>query len=211
MMECPKCKFEQPLSDICIDCGIIFSKYKIAEERKRTTKSNTRYFRRSAMPEESNQNDVTFYIVGALFIGILFLRIIYFLKFPPAMDHYFRLFALLVMSWLGFRIVPKMATLFNRLEGTSNKKYGLDGFELYKKKTIFIFFTLGAVLISFLTWSLLTGSIECFSGRNRTCHEIYNSIADPGEFWVTVLINYFFSLLIITSGYMGLQLRRNQQ
>ncbi len=209
-MECPKCKFEQPPSDVCIDCGIIFSKHKIAEERKRTAKSNTRYFRRSAIPEESNQNDVTFYIVGAFFIGILVLRVIYFLKFPPAMDHYFRLFALLVMGWLGIRIVPKMATLFNRLDRLSEKKYGLDGFELHYKKTIFIFFTLGAVFISFLTWSLLTGSIECFSARGRTCHEIYNSIADPGEFWVTVLLNFVVCLFTITSGYMGLLLRRNQ-
>jgi len=210
-MKCPKCKFEQPPSDVCVDCGVIFSKFKETEERKKADKRNTRYFRPAAIPETSNQFDATLYIVGTLFIGILFIRIIYFLEFPSALDHYFRFFALMVMGWLGFRIVPKFSNLLIRFDRKSEKRNGLDGFEIYQKKTIFIFFGLGALLVSFLTWSLLTGSIECFSGKGRKCHEIYNSIADPGEFWVTVFINYFLSLLIVSVGHMGVLIRRDRQ
>ena len=118
---------------------------------------------------------------------------------------------LLAMCWLGSQIVPRAASLLGRFEEKSDKKWGLEGFNLYDKKAIFIFMVLGSFMIFHLAGSVLIGSVECFAGRNRTCHAIYDSVADTGEFWVTVLIVYFISLLTITVGYMGLQLRRNMK
>jgi hypothetical protein len=66
-------------------------------------------------------------------------------------------------------------------------------------------------MLLYLAGSVLNGSVECFPGRNPTCRVIYGSVADLGEFWVTVLILYFVNLLTVTVGYKGLQLRRNMQ
>jgi hypothetical protein len=65
-------------------------------------------------------------------------------------------------------------------------------------------------MLLYLAGLALNGSMDCFSGRNRTFDVIYDSVAGSGEFWVTVL-TIFFSLLTVTVGYMGLQLRRNIQ
>ncbi|MBL4665085.1 MAG: hypothetical protein JKY23_03920, partial [Nitrospinaceae bacterium] len=54
-------------------------------------------------------------------------------------------------------------------------------------------------------------SIDCFAGKNRTCHKIYDSSADPGEFWVTVLVYYFVALIPTIVALMGVQLRRDRQ
>jgi hypothetical protein len=70
---------------------------------------------------------------------------------------------------------------------------------------------LGSVLLLFVAYFILTGSAECFSGRNQTCHEIYDSVADTGEFWGTILITHFVSLIPLTAGFMGLQIRRDRQ
>ena len=59
---------------------------------------------------------------------------------------------------------------------------GVDGFNVYDKKAIFIFLAFSLAFLSYLVWALLSGSIEFFAGKNRTCNEIYDSIADPGEF-----------------------------
>ncbi len=210
MMECPKCKFEQPSSDVCIDCGVIFAKYKIAQERKKTEIKDTRTYRPSAQPIRGSDNGITFYVVGVLFILILFLRSIYFLEFPPFLDPFFRVLMLLVMGWLGYRIAPKMARVFNKVEGGSQVKRGLDGFDLHDKKAIGLFFAMGSVMVCLLGWSLLSGSVECFSGRNRTCHEVYDSVADVGEFWITILLYYFITLFTISVGYWGVQMRRDR-
>ncbi len=66
-------------------------------------------------------------------------------------------------------------------------------------------------MICLLVWALLTGSVDCFSGRNRTCHEIYDSVADTGEYWVTIFCYWFITMFPLTVGYMGLQLRRERQ
>jgi hypothetical protein len=40
-MKCPACRFEQASSDTCIHCGVIFSKYKKAQERRKESENNT--------------------------------------------------------------------------------------------------------------------------------------------------------------------------
>ncbi len=147
----------------------------------------------------------------ALFLLVLFSRSMLFLQFPAFLDPYFRVLMLLAMCWLGVQIVPRASTMLERFEEESDKKWGLDGFNLYDKKAIFIFMALGSFMIFHLAESVLSGSVECVAPRNSTCHAIYDSVADTGEFWVTVLIVYFISLFTITVGYMGLQLRRNME
>jgi hypothetical protein len=38
-----------------------------------------------------------------------------------------------------------------------------------------------------------------------------DSIADTGEFWATILIIYFLSLIPLSVGYMGWQIRRERE
>ncbi len=208
-MKCPKCKFEQPASDFCTNCGVIFSKYKEAQENRQ--EEETRPFRSSSTPKKDSNGNAMFFAMGAIFILVLFARSIFFLQFPPFLDPIFRLLMLLAMCWLGYQIVPRAATVLGRFEAESQTKWGLDGFNVYDKKAIFILMALGSITCLYLAGSVLNGSVECFAGRNRTCHVIYDSVADTGEFWVTVLIMYFISMLTLTVGYMGLQLRRNMQ
>ena len=194
-MKCPKCNFEQTDSESCIECGIVFSKYKSVQERKREADAKRRQSREHSFSKEPV--DLKPYIAGSILIILLLARSLFFLQFPAFLDPYFRFLMLVMMFWLGFKIVPRFAGLMTRLDKGKDNNQGLDGFNIYDKKAIFLFFSLGSVLISFLVWSILSGSIECFSGRNRTCHEIYDSVADPGEFWVTALINYFLSIYSI--------------
>ena len=35
-------------------------------------------------------------------------------------------------------------------------------------------------LFSYLAWAMLSGSIDCIAVSNQTCHQVYDSIADPG-------------------------------
>ncbi|MBC8283550.1 MAG: hypothetical protein H8E32_07025 [Nitrospinae bacterium] len=209
-MKCPNCRFEQPTSDACAHCGIIFSKYKKAQERKKEVSKDIRPSS-TPSPQYNSDDDLKLIVIGALFLSILFTRSIYFMEFPVFLDPYFRLLMMGVLCWLTFGIVPRTAALFTRLEEEGETKRGLEGFNIYDKKAIFIFMTLAAVMFALIAWALLTGSVECFSGRNRTCHEIYNSVADPGEFWVTILVMYLVSLFPITVGIMGIQERRNRQ
>ena len=127
------------------------------------------------------------------------------------LDPYFRLSMLGAMGWLSFGVVPRATALFVRLEGETDKRWGLDGFNVYDKKAIFLFSAFGLGFLSYLAWAILSGSIDCFAGKNRTCHEIYNSIADPGEFWVTVLVYYFVSIIPTIVPFMGVQLRRDRE
>lgn len=110
-----------------------------------------------------------------------------------------------------FQTVDVACHMLGRFEVKSETKWGLDGFNVYDKKAIFLLMALSSITLLYPTGSVLNGSVECFAGRDRTCHVTYDSIADTGEFWVTVLIMYFISLLTFTVGYMGLLLRRNMQ
>lgn len=204
-MKCPQCKFEQPESDACTHCGIIFSKYNEAQAR---SKEEDKPRRRPSPKNDNGSNDLIFYPMGVLFLLVVFARCIYFMEFPQFLDPYFRGLMVLAMIWLGFGIVPRAATLLSRFEESSDKKYGLDGFNIYDKKAIFLLTGLGSLMLLYLAWSILSGSIECFAGRNRTCHEIYDSLADTGEFWITALVVYGTSLLPVTVGYMGILIRR---
>jgi len=207
-MQCPKCKFEQPASDTCTHCGIIFSRYKVVKEREKETPKDIR----PSPPSQDNiGNELLFYSMCVIFIAVLFARAIFFIEFPVFLDPYFRLLMLGAMVWLGFGIVPRAGALFARLEQKTDTRWGLDGFNVYDKKAIFLFSTFGLALLSYLAWSVLSGNIDCFAGRNRTCHEIYNSIADPGEFWVTALVYYFVALIPTIVAFMGVQLRRNMK
>ena len=58
---------------------------------------------------------------------------------------------------------------------------------------------------------MLSGSIDCLAASNRICHQVYDSIADPGEFWVTALIHYIVALIPAIVAFMGVQLRRDKQ
>ena len=208
MMQCPKCKFEQPASDTCTNCGIIFSRYKEAEERK---KEIVKEFRPSPPAQNDIGNDILLYSMCVIFLSVVFARIIFFIEFPVFLDPYFRLLMLGAMGWLGFRIVPRAAAMFARLDRETDTRWGLDGFNVYDKKAIFLFSAFGLVFLGFLAWSMLSGSIKCFAGKNQTCHEIYDSIADPGEFWVTALVYYLVALIPTIVAFMGVQLRRNMQ
>jgi hypothetical protein len=207
-MQCPKCKFEQTASDTCTNCGIIFSRYKEAKERKKEVAKD---IRPSPPLQNNSSNDLLFYSMCVIFLSVLFARAIFFIEFPVFLDPYFRLLILGAMGWLGFGVVPRAAALFVRLDRKTDTRWGLDGFNVYDKKAIFLFSAFGLALLSYLAWSVLSGNIDCFAGRNRTCHEIYNSIADPGEFWVTALVYYFVSIVPTVVAFMGVQLRRNMK
>tara|TARA_B110000495_G_C22369301_1_gene240424 strand:- start:137 stop:325 length:189 start_codon:yes stop_codon:yes gene_type:complete len=43
------------------------------------------------------------------------------------------------MGWLSFGVVPRATALFVRLERETDKRWGLDGFNVYDKKAIFLF------------------------------------------------------------------------
>ena len=88
---------------------------------------------------------------------------------------------------------------------------GLDGFNVYDKKAIFIFSAFGLAFLSYLAWALLSCSVEYFAGKNHTCHEIHDLIGDTGEFWVTVLVYYFVALIPIIVAFMGVQLQRDMK
>ncbi len=208
MMQCPKCKFEQAASETCTNCGIIFSRYKEAQERN---KEIAKDIRPSPPVQKNIGNDILFYSMCVIFVAVVFARIIFFIEFPVFLDPYFRLLMLGAMVWLGFGIVPRGGALFARLDQKTDTRWGLDGFNVYDKKAIFIFSAFGLVLFGYLARALLSGSIDCFAGRNQTCHEIYDSIADPGEFWVTALVYYFVALIPTIVAFMGVQLRRNRE
>jgi len=210
-MKCPKCSFEQPVSDACTHCGIIFARYKDVQERKKEVANDIRPSPPGTTPPYNSDDNLKLIIVGFLFLSILFARIIYFMEFPVFLDPYFRFLMLGVLCWLTFGIAPRVAALFIRLGEGSDNNRGLDGFNIYYKKTIFIFMVLAVMMFALLVWSLLTGSVECFSGRNRTCHEIYDSVADTGEYWATILMWYFVSLFPLAAGVMGIQERRNRK
>jgi hypothetical protein len=208
-MKCPKCQFEQTSSDTCTQCGIIFSKYKEIQERKKEeAKNQSRFPRNSALSEREGGNSVRLYIAGVLFISVLVARSLYFLQFPPSLDPYFRVLMLIVMIWLSYKITPKVAHWMYQLEERKQDESGQSWLKLYDKTTIVLFLGLGAVMSWFLLGAIFSGEVECFSGRNRTCHDIYDSVADTGEFWVTVLLHYSVTLFTITMGFMGLQWRR---
>jgi hypothetical protein len=203
-MKCPKCQFEQTSSDTCTQCGIIFSKYKEIQERKKEEATN-RPLGNSAISERDGGHSARLYVAGSLFISVLVARSLYFLQFPPSLDPYFRVLILMAMIWLSCQIIPKVAHWMYQLE---ERKQDESWLKIYDKTTITLFMTLGAVMSWFLLGAILSGDVECFSGRNQTCHEIYDSVADTGEFWITVLLHYSVTLFMITMGFMGLQWRR---
>ena len=210
-MQCPKCKFEQPDSDTCTHCGIIFSRYKEVQERQ---KEVVKDIRQSPSPKNNIGNDISFYSMCVIFISVLLARAIFFIEFPVFLDPYFRLLMLGAIVWLTFGIVPRAAALFTRLDEENYKgeeHSGLDGFHIYHKKAIFLFSVLGLLFWGYVAWALLSGGIDCFAGRNRTCHEIYDSIADPGEFWVTALVYYIVGSFPTIVAFMGVQQRRNRE
>ena len=84
------------------------------------------------------------------------------------------------------------------------------GFNVYDKKAIF-FSAFDLTLFSSLAWALLSGSIDCLAASNRICHQVYDLIADPGEFWVTALIHYIVPLIPTIVPFMGVKLRRDKQ
>ena len=203
--KCPKCKEEQPVSDSCIHCGIIFSKIKAAPEPSK---------QKSPPPSTPHKNigeNIFFCSMCVIFVSVLFARSIYFLEFSEDWDIYFRILMLPAMGWLTFAAIPRAASLLKKFEDGSDTKWGLDGFEVYKKKAIFVFLTLGSAMLLYVFYAVLSGSVECFSGRNRTCHEIYDSIADTREFWASILITYFVSLIPLTVGYMGWLIRGERE
>ncbi|MDC0946551.1 hypothetical protein OAS18_03435 [Nitrospinaceae bacterium] len=59
------------------------------------------------------------------------------------------------------------------------------------------------ILFSYLAWALLSGSIDSLAASNQTCHQVYDSITDPGEFWVTALIHYIVALIPSIVVFMG--------
>ena len=78
-----------------------------------------------------------------------------------------------------------------------------------KKPSFYSAFNL--TLFSYLAWALLSGSMDCLAARNQTCHQVYDSIADPGEFWVTALIHYIVALIPTIVAILGVKLRRDKQ
>ena len=58
---------------------------------------------------------------------------------------------------------------------------------------------------------LLSVSMDCLAASNQTCHQVYDSIADPGEFWVAALLHYIVALIPVIVAFMGVQLRRDIQ
>jgi hypothetical protein len=53
--------------------------------------------------------------------------------------------------------------------------------------------------------------MDCLAASNKTCHQVYDSIADPGEFWVAALLHYIVALIPVIVALMGVQLRRDIQ
>ncbi len=147
-MICPKCKFEQPASDVCTHCGIIFSRYKKAKERKQEVNKDTRP---SLPPQNNIGNEIIFYLICVILLAVLFARCFYFMEFPDFLDPYFRLLILGIMSWLGFGIVPRAANLFTRLDEKTETRWGLDGFNVYDKKSIFVFSAFGLGFMVYFT------------------------------------------------------------
>jgi len=84
------------------------------------------------------------------------------------------------------------------------------GFNVYDKKAIF-FSAFDLTLFSSLAWALLSGSIDCLAASNQTCHQVYDSIADPGEFWVAALLHDIVTLIPAIVAFMGMHLRRDIQ
>jgi len=78
-----------------------------------------------------------------------------------------------------------------------------------KKPSFYSAFNL--TLFSYLAWALLSGSIDFLAASNQTCHQVYDSIVDLGEFWVTALIHYIVGLIPTIVAFMGVQLRRDKQ
>ena len=185
-----------------------FPDIKEVQERKEEVVKDVRP---SPQPQNNIDNDLLFYSMCVIFLSVLFSRALFFMEFPVFLDPYFRLSMLGAMGWLSFGVVPRATALFVRLERETDKRWGLDGFNVYDKKAIFLFSAFGLGFLSYLAWAILSGSIDCFAGKNRTCHEIYNSIADPGEFWVTVLVYYFVSIIPTIVAFMGVQLRRDRE
>ena len=58
---------------------------------------------------------------------------------------------------------------------------------------------------------MLSGSIDCLAASNRICHQVYDLIADPDEFWVTALIHYIVALIPTIVAILGVKLRRDKQ
>ena len=58
---------------------------------------------------------------------------------------------------------------------------------------------------------MLSGSIDCIAASNQTCHQVYDSIADPGEFWVAALLHDIVTLIPAIVAFMGMHLRRDIQ
>lgn len=124
-MQCPKYKFEQPASDTCANCGIIFSRYKEVQERK---KKFVKDIRPSPLLQNNVGNFILLYSICVIYLSVYFSGAILFIEYPVLLDPYFRLLILGTMVWLGFGIVPRAAALFVRLERETDKKWGLDGF-----------------------------------------------------------------------------------
>jgi hypothetical protein len=66
-------------------------------------------------------------------------------------------------------------------------------------------------MFSYLAWALLSDSIDYLGANNQTCHQVYDSIGDPGEFWGTALLHYIVALIPAIEAFMGVQLRRDIQ
>ena len=78
-MQCPKCKFEQPTSDTCTNCGIIFSRYKELQERKEEVVKD---ICPSPQPQNNIGKDLLFYSMCVIFLSFLFARAIFLIEFP---------------------------------------------------------------------------------------------------------------------------------
>ena len=78
-----------------------------------------------------------------------------------------------------------------------------------KKPSFYSAFNL--TLFSYLAWALLSGSMDCLEASNQTCRQVYDSIAVPGEFWVTALHHYIVALIPAIVAFMGVQLRSDIQ
>jgi hypothetical protein len=74
-MKCPKCKFEQQASDVCKNCGVIFSKYEEAQESRQ--EKDTRPSKPSSTPKKDSSGNAMFFAMGALFVLVLFAQCIF--------------------------------------------------------------------------------------------------------------------------------------
>ena len=75
-MQCLKYKFEQPASDTCANCGIIFSRYKEVQERK---KKFVKDIRPSPLLQINVGNDILFDSMRVIFLPVLFARAKFFI------------------------------------------------------------------------------------------------------------------------------------